>query len=165
MTLRNTRLRASETRARVKITLREKRRHAAGREKNACRLFSRGVISRALAFRSLYYPWGKRGTTRSLLLHLPTSLTTTYVKRAITTTITFGTSVIGVPGCGKIKISLMRFCFPAANFPLDNKVIIGIGRENLLSGCHVEQKSKTFRFVIRCLHPLKKWGLNLIKLS
>ena len=40
--------RASETRARVKITPREKRRHAAGREKNdvpaACRLFSRGVI-------------------------------------------------------------------------------------------------------------------------
>ena len=61
MTLRNTRLRASETRARVKITLREKRRHAAGREKNACRLFSRRVISRALAFRSLYYPWGKMG--------------------------------------------------------------------------------------------------------
>ena len=135
---------ASKTRAPVKITPREKG------------LFSRGVISRALAFRSLYYPWGKRGTTRSLLLHLPTSLTTTYVKRAITTTITFGTSVISVPGCGKIKISLMRFCFPAANFPLDNKVIIGIGRENLLSGCHVEQKSKTFRFVIRCLHPLKK---------
>ena len=46
--------RASETRARVKITPRKKRRHAAGREKNegpsffsllaACRLFSRGVI-------------------------------------------------------------------------------------------------------------------------
>ena len=36
--------RASETRARVKITPREKRRHAAGTEKNACRLFSRGAI-------------------------------------------------------------------------------------------------------------------------
>ena len=43
--------RARETRARVKITPREKRRHAAGREKKsffsllaACRLFSRGVI-------------------------------------------------------------------------------------------------------------------------
>ena len=41
--------RASKTRGRVKITPREKRRHAAGREKNvslpaACRLFTRGVI-------------------------------------------------------------------------------------------------------------------------
>ena len=34
--------RASKTRARVKIKPREKRRHAAGREK--CRLFSRGLI-------------------------------------------------------------------------------------------------------------------------
>ena len=32
----------------------------------ACRLFSRGWFSRAPAFRSLYYPWGKMGTTRSL---------------------------------------------------------------------------------------------------
>ena len=50
--LRN--IRASETRARVKITPRKNRRHAAGREKNegrsgfclpvACRLLSRGVI-------------------------------------------------------------------------------------------------------------------------
>ena len=49
---------ASKTRARVKITPREKRRHASGREKNtiASRLFSRGVIfTRALTFRSLYY--------------------------------------------------------------------------------------------------------------
>ena len=52
--------RASETRARVKITPREKRRHAAGTEKNACRLFSRGAIF-TLAFRSLYYPSGKMG--------------------------------------------------------------------------------------------------------
>ena len=29
--------------------------------------FSREVISRALAFRSLYYPWGKMWTTRGLL--------------------------------------------------------------------------------------------------
>ena len=29
--------------------------------------FSRGVISRALTFRSLYCPWGNMGTTRSLL--------------------------------------------------------------------------------------------------
>ena len=44
--------RASETRAHVKITPREKRRHAVGKEKNesffslpaACRLFSHGVI-------------------------------------------------------------------------------------------------------------------------
>ena len=53
--------RASETRARVKITPREKRRHA------ACRLFSRGVIfTRArvsLALLSLEEKWG---TTRSL---------------------------------------------------------------------------------------------------
>ena len=33
---------------------------------SACRLFSRGWFSRALAFRSLFYPWGKMGTTRSL---------------------------------------------------------------------------------------------------
>ena len=54
MTLRNTRLPVvphfssgiveRAKRKRVKITPREKRRHAAGREKNACRLFSRGVI-------------------------------------------------------------------------------------------------------------------------
>ena len=42
--------RASETRARVKITPPEE-----------------GKISRALAFRSLYYPWGKMVTTRSLV--------------------------------------------------------------------------------------------------
>ena len=30
----------------------------------ACRLFSRGWFSSALALRSLYYPWGKMGTTR-----------------------------------------------------------------------------------------------------
>ena len=53
--------RARETRARVKINLRDKRRHAAA--------FSRvGWFSRALGFRSLYYPWGKMGTsTRSVL--------------------------------------------------------------------------------------------------
>ena len=33
---------------------------------SACRLFSRGWFSHAPAFRSLYYPWGKMGTTRSL---------------------------------------------------------------------------------------------------
>ena len=67
--------RASETRGRVKIIPREKRRHAAGRGKNsfsslpaACHLFCFrvGWFSRALEFRSFYYPWGKMGTTRSL---------------------------------------------------------------------------------------------------
>ena len=33
---------------------------------SACRLFSRGWFSRALAFRLFFYPWGKMGTTRSL---------------------------------------------------------------------------------------------------
>ena len=48
--------RASETWARVKITPREKRRHAAGREKNhACSRFARSTI-----------PEEKWGTTRSL---------------------------------------------------------------------------------------------------
>ena len=54
--------------ARVKITPPEKRRHATGREKNDFSLspprvaFSRvGWFSRALAFRTLYYPWGQMG--------------------------------------------------------------------------------------------------------
>ena len=45
------RSRASETRARVNITPREK---------------GEAQPARALAFHSLYYPWGKMGTTRSL---------------------------------------------------------------------------------------------------
>ena len=36
------------------------------RSANLCRLSRVGWFSRALAFRSLYYPWGKMGTTRSL---------------------------------------------------------------------------------------------------
>ena len=64
----------------MKITPHEKRQHTVGREKNEalsvvpyfslsppCVTFSRvGWFSRALAFRSRYYPWGKMGTTRSL---------------------------------------------------------------------------------------------------
>ena len=39
----------------------------ATRVKIAPRLSRLGWFSRALAFRSLYYPWGKMGTTRSLI--------------------------------------------------------------------------------------------------
>ena len=53
-----------------------------------------------------------------------------------------GTFFMGVPGCGKMKTSLMRFCFPAACLPLVSKVIIGIGREKLLSICNVKRKIK-----------------------
>ena len=58
----------------MKIAPREKRRNAAGREKNACRLFSRGVIFTrarvsledfALAFR---FPEEKWGTIHSLIM-------------------------------------------------------------------------------------------------
>ena len=58
---------ASETRARVKITPRKNRRHAAGREIFLSLSPPRvafscvGWFSRALAYRSLYYPWGKMG--------------------------------------------------------------------------------------------------------
>ena len=53
-------------RARVKITPCEKEETRWERVKSL-RLSSRvGWFSRALAFRSLYYPWGKVGTTRSL---------------------------------------------------------------------------------------------------
>ena len=44
------------------VSTREKRRHAAG------------WFSRALAFRFLYYPWGKWGTTRSLYTCVHTTL-------------------------------------------------------------------------------------------
>ena len=44
-----------------------------------------------------------------------------------------GTFFMGVPGVGKMRISLMRFCFPTASLPLISKVIIGIGREKLPS--------------------------------
>ena len=49
---------------------------------------------------------------------------------------------MGVPGCGKMKTSLIRFCFPAASLPLVSIVIIGIGREKLLSSCNVKRKIK-----------------------
>ena len=61
--------RASETRTRVNITSREKgetRRWVIFLSPRRVSPFSRGVISSALAFRSLYCPWGKMGTTRSL---------------------------------------------------------------------------------------------------
>ena len=63
---------ASQTRARVKITPRENRRHAAGREKNACRLFSWGDCHARSRFARSTIPEEKWGTTRSLSLALRT---------------------------------------------------------------------------------------------
>ena len=82
--------RARKTLARVKITLRERRRHSAGREKHegpsffslsaACRLFLRGVIfMRARVSLALLFLSKNWGSTRSPLLticfiHSPFSL-------------------------------------------------------------------------------------------
>ena len=62
-----------------------------------------------------------------------------------------GTLFMGVPGWGKMRISLIRFCFPAASLPLVSKVIIGIGREKTPSVCNDKQtkirKHSIFRWL------------------
>lgn len=58
------------------------------------------------------------------------------------------TFCMGVPGWGKIKTSLIRFCFPAACLPLVNNVIIGIGSEKLPSLCNRKTRCKKELFKI-----------------
>lgn len=65
------------------------------------------------------------------------------------------TLVIGVPGWGKIKISLIRFCFPAAFLPLVSKVIIGIGKEKVPSTCKKQTKnSKAYLYLLKLVFHL-----------
>ena len=69
----------NEKRVRVKITPREKLFSFP----TASRLSRVGWFSHALAFRSLYYPWGKMGTTRSLLYHKSSKEFITVMKQEI----------------------------------------------------------------------------------